>query len=109
MVEANSELPRENATPVTRIELTAKRVCTGHSLYSGSQTGISGPTLHESTHNGLLQIMHPTTFHIKNPSDAKLASLSILRKWPVSMATIVKIEKYKSDISQHIFKLFSQY
>ena len=46
--------------------------------------------LHESTHNGFLQIMHPRTFHIKNPSDAKLASLSILRKWPVSMATIVK-------------------
>ncbi len=42
-----------------------------------------------------LQIMHPTTFHIKNPSDAKLVSLSILRKLPVSMANIVKIEKYK--------------
>ena len=50
-------------------------------------------TLHESTHNGFLQIMHPRTFHINNPSDAKLASLSILVKWPVSMATIVKIEK----------------
>ena len=50
-------------------------------------------TLHESTHNGFLQIMHPRTFHINNPSDAKLASLSILIKWPVSMATIVKIEK----------------
>ena len=54
-----------------------------------------GLTLHGSTHNGFLQIMHPRTFHIKNPSDAKLASLSILRKWPVSMATIVEIEKYK--------------
>ena len=53
-----------------------------------------GLTLHESTHNGFLQIMHPRTFHIKNPSDAKLASLRILRKWPVSMATIVKIENY---------------
>ena len=52
-------------------------------------------TLHESTHNGFLQIMHPMTFHINNPSDAKLASLSILIKWPVSMATIVKIEKNK--------------
>ena len=34
--------------------------------------------------------MDPRTFHINNPSDAKLASLSILRKWPVSMATIIK-------------------
>ena len=40
-----------------------------------------------------LQIMHPRTLHIKNPGDAKLASLSILRKWPVSMATIVKNRK----------------
>ena len=55
-----------------------------------AKTGVFGLTLHESTHNGFLQIMHPRTFHIKNPSDAKLASLSILRKWPVSMATIVK-------------------
>ena len=47
-----------------------------------------GLTLHESSHNGFLQIMHPRTFHIKNLSDARLASLSILRKWPVSMATI---------------------
>ena len=30
---------------------------------------------------------------IRNPSDAKLASLSISRKLPVSIATIVKIEK----------------
>ena len=51
--------------------------------------------LHESTHNGFLQIMHPRTFHIKNPSDAMLASLSVfLRKWPVSMATIAKIGNY---------------
>ena len=63
-------------------------------------------TLHESTHNGFLQIMHTRTFHIIDPSDAKLASLSILIKWPVSIATIVKIEK---NISQHIFNLFSQY
>ena len=56
-----------------------------------------------------LQIMHPRTFHIKNPSDATLASLSMLRKWPVSMATIVKIKNTKSYISQYIFKLFSQY
>ena len=49
----------------------------------------------KSTHNGFLQIMHPRTFHIKNPSDAKLALLSVLSKWPVSMATIVEIEKYK--------------
>ena len=41
-----------------------------------------------------LQIMHRRTFHIKNPSDAKLASLSILGKWPVSMTTIAKIENY---------------
>ena len=41
-----------------------------------------------------LQIMHPRTFHIKNPSDAKLASLSVFRKWPVSMATIAKIGNY---------------
>ena len=62
-----------------------------------------GPTLQESTHNGFLQIIHPRTFHIKNPSNAKLASLSILRKWSVSMATIVKIEKYrKLNISVHI-------
>jgi hypothetical protein len=40
-----------------------------------------------------LQIMHVWTLHIKNPSDAKLASLSILRKWLVSMTTITKIEK----------------
>ena len=39
-----------------------------------------GVTLHESTHNGFLQIMHPRTFLIKNPSDAKLASLSVFRK-----------------------------
>ena len=56
-----------------------------------------------------LKIMHPRTFHIKNPSDAKLASLSILRKWPVSMATIVKNRKIQNAISQHIFNLFSQY
>ena len=67
-----------------------------------------GLTLHESTHNGFLQIMHPRTFHIKNPSDAKLASLSILRKWPVSMATIFKIEKYKKlYISAHIQPIFT--
>ena len=53
-----------------------------------------GVTLHESTHNGFLQIMHPRTFLIKNPSDAKLASLSVFRKWPVSMATIAKIGNY---------------
>ena len=68
-----------------------------------------GLTLHESTHNGVLQIMHPRTFHINNPSDAKLASLSILRKWPVSMAIIVKSKNTKSEISQYIFKIFSQY
>ena len=39
-----------------------------------------GPTLHESTHNGFLQIMHPRTLHINTPSDAKLASLSVLRR-----------------------------
>jgi hypothetical protein len=44
-----------------------------------------------------LQIMHLGTIHIKNPSDAKLASLSILRKWLVSMATVTKIEKYKKS------------
>ena len=38
-----------------------------------------GLTLHERTNNGFLQIMHPRTFHIKNPRNAKLASLSILR------------------------------
>ena len=53
-----------------------------------------GVTLHESTHNGFLQIMHPRTFLIKNPSDAKLASLRVFRKWPVSMATIAKIGNY---------------
>ena len=52
-----------------------------------------------------LQIMHTRILHIKNSSDAKLALLSILRKWPVSMATIVKNRK----ISQYIFKLLSQY
>ncbi len=61
-----------------------------------------GPTLHESTHNGFLQIMHSRTFRINNPSDAKLASLSVLRKLSVSMATIVEIEKYKKcNISVH--------
>ena len=61
------------------------------------QTGIFGPTLHWNTHNGFLQIMHTRTFHIKNPSDAKLASLSFFfyRKWHVSMTTIVNIKKYK--------------
>ena len=53
-----------------------------------------GVTLHESTHNGFLQIMHPRTFLVKIPSDAKLASLSVFRKWPVSMATIAKIGNY---------------
>ena len=53
-----------------------------------------GVTLHDSTHNGFLQIMHPRTFLVKNPSDAKLASLSVFRKWPVSMATIAKIGNY---------------
>ena len=65
-----------------------------------------GLTLHESTHNGFLQIMHPRTFHIKNPSDARLASLSILRKWPVSMAITVKNLK-KSNISVHIQAIFT--
>ena len=69
-----------------------------------------GLTLHESTHNGFLQIMHPKTFHIKNPSDAKLASLSILRKWPVSMATIVKNRKiqkvqYLSTYSSYFYNI----
>ena len=60
--------------------------------------------------NKVLLLMHPRTFHIKNPSDAKLASLSILRKLPVSMASIVKNRKIqKSATSQYIFKLFSQY
>ena len=59
-----------------------------HAIYlSLAAEGVN--SLPESTHNDFLQIMHPRTFHIKNPSDAKLASLSILRKWSVSMATIV--------------------
>ena len=67
-----------------------------------------GLILHVSTHNGFLQIMHPRTFHIKNPSDAKLASLSILRKRPISMATIVRIEKYKKyNIPVHIQAIFT--
>ena len=61
--------------------------------YSGRQTRIFGISLHESTNNGFLQIMHPMTFLINIPSDAKMASLGIFRKWPVSIATIVKIEK----------------
>ena len=30
---------------------------------------------------------------MNSPSDAKLASLSFFRKWPVFMATIVNIER----------------
>ena len=48
-----------------------------------------------------LQIMNTRTFHIKNPSDAKLASLSILRKWLVSTATIVKNRKKVQYISTY--------
>ena len=45
--------------------------------------------------------------HINNPSNGRLASLSVLRKWPVSMVTIFKItkltKKYKKcNISVHI-------
>ena len=48
------------------------------------------------------------TFNINNPSDAKLASLSILRKLPVSMATIVKIENTKKcNILVHIQGIFT--
>ena len=64
--------------------------------------------LHETTHIGFMHIMPPSTFHIKNPSNAKLASLSIFRKWPVSMATIGnnrKIQK-KYNISVHIQAIF---
>ena len=43
----------------------------------GSQERILGQALHESAHNGFSQSMHPRTFHIKNPSYDKLASLSI--------------------------------
>ena len=67
-----------------------------------------GLTLHESTHNGFLQIMHPRTFHFKNPSDAMVASLRILRKWPVSMATIVKNRTIKKcNISVHNQAIFT--
>ena len=45
---------------------------------------------------------------MNNPSDAKLASLSIWRKWPVSVATIVKIKNYnKLYISVHIQAMFT--
>jgi hypothetical protein len=53
--------------------------------------------------------MHLVTLHVKNPSDAKLASLTILRKWLVSMTTITKIEKNtKSQISLDVLEQFSQ-
>ena len=52
--------------------------------------------------------MHPGTFPINNSSDAQMASLRILRKWPVSMATIDRIEKYKKyNISADIQAIFT--
>ena len=58
-----------------------------------SSLAAEGVNLAREYPQSVFQIMHPRTLHIKNPSDAKLASLSILRKWPVSMATIVKNRK----------------
>ena len=85
-----------SAQPQRNID-AVRRVCLSSASVEARQNNRDfGPTLHDSTHNEFLQIMHPRTFHIKNPSDAKLALLSILRKWPVSNATVVRNRKIQN-------------
>ena len=57
-----------------------------------------------------LQIMHPRTFHIKNPNDAKLASLSICQAGIIEKMACFHVinRKYKKyNISVHILAIFT--